>query len=432
MIISIILAGLFLITVFPFSEVSIVGIDLVIMFLALAGISLFGLIKNSFIPAIMLIKAGIFCIGIGVFILLAGMKHLSVLYILLCAVFVLIGAVCIFAGATINSKKKAGLSKEKSEKVLEKKGFTYKLAEKPVKVKKIWQYKLHGKPELSKKQQTKKTMLLVLSSIGIAIGFMLPVILLFTFRVDNVYSSGIGYFCYFLSVASLILLGMTLGEHKAHHMNNIAFVLCEDGSVFFVDYFDVKTARELGYFEALPWIRKYGISTLFFYGLEADKSFSYIRSHNLDKKIAENCDKYGYQIVAVPEIVKCAYYTDMKFYLLKDENEGAIKTPFMYYNLYDNCYDGYDEMVEYFEANFDHKFDEAYEKTTKAWKGFFVTGIVTAAIGIILGIIGAIVRSDLPVAIAYLAFPLGCAFAAASFDRLNRRKKSGGASDAKE
>ena len=199
-----------------------------------------------------------------------------------------------------------------------------------------------------------------------------------------------------------------------------------------IDYFNEAMAREFGYYDKIPssvYVITGGfpLAGALFNGImnaalaiETDKCLSYIKNNGIDSKIAAQCDKYGYQIIAVPEITKCDYFTEMTFIVLKDGEKLYYKRGA---NTYDNCYEGYDEMIEYFDTAFDHKFDAAYKKKTAAIKGVAIAGIVMIVVAFLFGLIGDIAEADVLTAIAILGFVTGIIMTELGFMYLKRRRK---------
>ena len=429
MIISLLLGLLFIIPVLSGGREGIISLIIVIMFFCLFGASLFGMIKKCRIPVIILLKAGIICGGIALFIFGVGSfeEHLNLGYFALIAVFSLAAYFCISKAVNSISSQ---LETDKAEKlrktqITEEPVNTVHISEGVSGIQKIWQYKFHAKPQLSETDKAQKTTFIILSIIGIVVGFHAPFFMLSRYDMEDIFYSIPGSLCYIIALGSIFFLAVTLGRFKAHNSQNIAFVLNNDGSVFLIDYFDISLARQFGYYKMLPRIvRTGGIGgnafTVAKLGYDSDRCLSFIRNNGIDKRIAEEAKLYGHQIIAVPEIVKCSYYTDMKFTIWKDGKETDFKRTF---NLYDNCYEDYEMMVSYFEKEFPHRFDEKYVKKTSVYRGMFYTGIVSVSLSVILWLSGANFENDFCLCIGLLIMIIGSSILMTGYDNLNRRKK---------
>lgn len=439
-IIALLLAALLMLGIVVVDESKWVPAVFIFLMISLLAANIVGIVKNLFIPGMMLLKTGLIFFFIGVFLFLGGFIDRGItpiiVYLLLALLFFVLAIPCIIFGLIITTRKykKALLEKEEEvkEEVKEKAGFTYRVFEGEPKVKNIWQYKLHARPQFTDKLKTKRNVSIILSIVGAILGFMIPMVLLFTFDMEEIFVSFFGLLCFMLAVYSIFKFAITLSGNRPCNTQNIAFVQCEDGSVFLIDYFREDMAREFGYYDRIPSSVYVITGSVPLAGLainaimsaaraiEADKCLSYIRSNDIDKKIAAECNKWGYQIVAVPEITKCDYYTEMTFVVLKDGKEVYYKRGA---NTYDNCYEDYDGMTEYFDTAFDHKFDAAYKRKTGAIKGVAITGIVMLVIAFLLGIIGDIAEADVLTAIAILGFVTGIIMTELGFMYLKRRRK---------
>ena len=420
--IDLFLAVLFFIMAFPIERDFFIDVIFALCFLYMFAISVYAFIKNVILFSVVFWKGGIIFLEFGLFAaseyILSGGKYFS--NIIIALVFCLIGIFAMLIAIKVMNKNFKKELEEEIEKTVKesKKEYTYTLAEGQPKVKKIWQYKFHAKPFLTEAQRTKKNIILISSIVGFVAGIMIPVIMMITFDMDNIYESVAGNIFFMISIFSIFVFAMTLGSYKPHRTSNLAFVLCEDGSVFVIDYYDRRIAKEFGYANRLPMVRT-GLYAMYF-GADADECFSYIRNNDIDKKIAENCATYGDQIIAVPQLCKCNYFTDMTFVVWHEGKPLEIKT---WYNLYDNCYEGYDEMIEYLDTHFDHKFDEEYVKKTNTIKALLLTGAIIGLIGIIVWLIGPIVDENLPIVIGMILSLVGLSMSAICLERFKRRRK---------
>ena len=437
-IIALIVAAVLTIAIFPVNESTWVAVVFEVLMLSLLVTNIVGTIKDYFIPGMMLFKVGLIFAFFGMFIFLGGFIDRGitplVVYLLLALLFFVLGALGIIFGLIITSKqyKKASVEKAKVEGAEKSAGFTYKVFEGTPQVKNIWEYKFHAKPFIDPKQKAKRNISITISIVGIITGFLTPMVLLFTFDMEGIFESFFGLLFFLLSIFFIFRLAITLSGNKPCNTQNIAFVQCQDGSVFLIDYFNEAMAREFGYYDKIPssvYVVTGGfpLAGALFNGImnaaraiETDKCLSYIKNNGIDSKIAAQCDKYGYQIIAVPEITKCDYFTEMTFIVLKDGEKLYYKRGA---NTYDNCYEGYDEMVEYFETAFDHKFDAAYKKKTAAIKGVAIAGIVMIVVALLLGLIGGIIEISAFMGVSIIGFLAGIIMMELGFMYLKRRRK---------
>ena len=113
--------------------------------ISLIAANIIGIIKNLFIPGMMLLKTGLIFFFIGVFLFLGGFIDRGItpiiVYLLLALLFFVLAIPCIIFGLIITTRKykKALLEKEEEvkEEVKEKAGFTYRVFEGEPKVKNI-------------------------------------------------------------------------------------------------------------------------------------------------------------------------------------------------------------------------------------------------------------------------------------------------------
>ncbi len=426
-ILSALATGLFLLISFPLNKESAAALLVAAIMAGFLISSIVGLVKKSFIPGIMLVKTGIFIAGFGGFCLEAYAvgQHLSVPLIIVVLLLWALGAVLVWKGIDI-CKKRGRKVEEKT--ASEANGVADslpemdagRLADPNVAVKTIWQYELGGKPKVTGKQSAKKWAFILISCAGIFAGMFLPMILMFSADIV-LYGEGPGMLLYLLSIVSIMGLAFTLGAFKAHHTENRAFVLGEDGSVFMINYFDLQLARDFGYYEHLPRIMRSGHATriaAFLYSFEAEQCYRYIRESKLDERIAARRAEYGYQISAVPEICRCGYFSEIHFMLWVNGCEQEYKNMFQ---LYDNCYEDYDGMIEYFTTRFGHRYDEAYHKKTKALRVMTGIGVAVLCIGLVSFLAAIMIESNVLYLPGFLGLLIGMSLLAAGLDALRRR-----------
>ena len=376
-IVDLILMFLFFIPLFPLrNDTSLSAFTFIIMFLALMVASIVGLVNDCFVPGMILVKAGIIFICLGFFVLGVSFyphfQSILILFIYAGIDFVMtaIGALGIVFGIRIILKKyKDAYYKKKEEKeeeeAAEEDFYVAPFEGTPV-VETIWQYKFHGKPEYVPEAMIAKG-IAVVALIAVALtGIVLPSVMAYGLDMRWAVETVFWVIWFFISIGAAIALAAVLGSNRAHPSSNIAFVKCEDGNVFIVDYANEDTAKEFGYYDELPSsmtamsiVKRFGVGALFAllldsaYYMTMDKCHAYIRTNDIDKKIAEKCNFYGYQIKSVPKFKKHSFYTVMTFNVYcKDGLVHTFKTDF---NAFDNCYEGYNEMIEYFEKRFAHR-----------------------------------------------------------------------------
>jgi len=427
-ILSALLTGLFLLISFPLNKDSVSALLVALMLAGFLTSSVVGLIKKSFIPGVMLAKAGILLIGFGAFCFAAAgagqWRNLSVALIIAILLLWALGALLVWNGINICKNRRLKTEENVTAQADEEQPLPEFDAGRPADpnaaVKKIWQYEPGGKPKLTGKQSALKWSLILLCGAGIFAGMALPMILMF--QADIVlYGDNAGMLLYLLSIVSILGLGFTLGEFKAHHTENRVFVLGEDGSVFMINYFDPQLARDFGYYEHLPRIMRNGHATriaAFLYPFEAERCYRYLRESKLDQRIAAQRVKYGYQISAVPEICQCGYFSEIRFMLWVNGCEQEYKNLFQ---LYDNCYEDYDGMIEYFTTRFAHRYDEAYHKKTNRLRVMTGIGVAVLCIGLVSFLAAMLIESNALYLPGFLGLIIGIALLAAGLDALRRR-----------
>ncbi|MCR5209767.1 MAG: hypothetical protein K6C99_06125 [Lachnospiraceae bacterium] len=433
-ILSALATGLFLLISFPVSEGTGVSLTVAIMMAGFLISSITGLIKQSFIPGIMLTKTGIFLAGFGGFCLIAVFNgnHLSIPFIALIILLWVLAIVCILEGINICRSRRemkeadaAAIAARNHEMFPEIPLTNAGLPADPTApVKKIWQYRIDGKPEYTRKDITKKWTFLLLSLAGVFTGLVLPMILMFSFDIV-LYGEPVGFFLFLLAFLSIFGFAMTLGVFKEHHTENRAFVLGEDGSVFMINYFQPAIAHEFGYYSLLPRILKRDtvgkVSNTFasiHYSVEAARCLRYIRESGIDKKIAEKRAVYGHQISGVPEICRCSYFSEIHFSLWVGGSEQKYKN---WYNLYDNCYEDYEEMLEYFATKFTHCSDKEFQKKTKGLRVMTGIGIFLLSIGVVSFVGVMLLEMNSLYIPGFLGLLVGLSMLASGLDALRRR-----------
>ncbi|SCY47554.1 hypothetical protein SAMN02910370_02723 [Lachnospiraceae bacterium XPB1003] len=429
-IISALATGLFLLISFPLNKEAMSALLVAAMFVAFLITNISGLIKKDFIPGVMLTKAGILLDGFGAFcidaVFIGG--HMSIPFCFFILLLWILGLVCILEGISICKSKRemrVAEEEEKLRKEMRELDFSDVVnaglpGDPSAPVKKIWQYQRGVKPLLSGKESSMKWTFLVLSIAGAFVGLVLPMILMFSFNIVLYEDQG-GLLLFLLSFLSIMAFAFTLGAYKEHHTENLAFVLGEDGSVYVIDYFNQGLAREFGYYLMLPRLIRDNpaskVNTVL-YGADAERCFRYIVENGIDKKIAAERGRCGYQISAVPEIKRCGYYSEIHFSVWMDGSEHEYKKAF---NLYDNCYEDYEEMIDYFETKFTHRYDEAYKKKTTRLRVLTGIGATILSIGVISFIGILVFEMDNLYLPGFLGLLLGISLLASGLDSLHRR-----------
>ncbi|MBP1586346.1 MAG: hypothetical protein ILP17_11700 [Lachnospiraceae bacterium] len=423
-IISLLLSLLFIIPIFPLSELSLSSFVLVLLFLSMSISSVFGIVKNCPVKLIFRLKISLGLIGFGGFLLAVALVYKNIYYVILFIIFTLSG----FMLALDTVRDISDLLKAEAEEkkvTAERKvplDHSFMVKNDPSETEKIWQYEINGKPRLTPAQSRKKNILLACSIPGAILGFVLPFVIGASIGMDEIFGEFPGHLFTLIAIVSILVFAVTLGFYKPHNTQNIAFVKRKDGSVFLVDYFDPLTARDFGYAGMIPNAGTHvTLFSVFAFSTQMNNCITHIRKAGIDKSIAARCEKYGHQIITVPEICRCGYYTNMIFTLWNGVAEYRYSSTF---NLYDNCYEGYDEMIEYFENSFDHNYDESYQRETGRIRAMKNTGMVLLILGFIAWLSGALTEINLLLVIGIFVMVAGSSMFLAGIDALSRRKNT--------
>ncbi|MBR5712280.1 MAG: hypothetical protein IKX54_01670 [Lachnospiraceae bacterium] len=406
--------------------------------LTLAGIafactvaSIVGFARKFVVKGIFLVKVGIVLFGLGV-LFFAGAavdNKVTSSVVIELIVFAGLGIAAFLFGRSVCLKNRvAEEPKAEASAPAAPKNTAGIPAREGAGVRRIWQYMPGAKPQLTDRQKRIKRTVCTYSLLCAIAGLVLPFVI-----GDEMFRKPGGEVLFILAVVSIIVFAFTLGMFKKHNTQNKAFVLGEDGSVFLIDYFDVRMAKELGYYGLLPEFVRTGGMT--YVGKTAwtlnqainaanmsdvKRFLTFLRQNGVDRRIAENRMRYGYQITSVPEVVKCGYCSRIRFRIRKDGHELAYSDGF---DLYDNSYEGYDEMVDYFTNAFEHEYGEAYQKKTKNFRTALIVGALIALGGIGMWLYGSFGEDNTVKVAGLLFFVLGTAPFAAGLNGLWYRHK---------
>ena len=376
---------------------------------------------DSAVHAIAVSKIGLLVTGVGIMLLIEAVtgRRVTIYAVAISASVAMVGLLLFVPGILMSKpKRSAEEAKNSAEESGEnqapagKKTYMCKLVSDDAALQTVWQYKQKGRVELSHRQKIFKRSILIVCVVGIVAGILMPIKMRENF--DYEYWGNIGML---LASVSLVGLALTLGYFKSYSTVNIAFVRCDDGSVFLIDFFDVELAKQYDYYEELPSPVKNGIvyhsgkmggvqNLMDHIGntAEARKCYSRIHKRGLDKLITARFRTTGHQIVAVPEIAKGSLNTRIRFLIWKDGRAVEYENR---YNLYDNCYEGYEEMVSYFSTAFDHWPEVLTKGKSRKLRILAQVGCVAVSLGLITWIAGIALENAAVVGVGIILFIFG-------------------------
>ena len=161
-IISLLLSLLFIIPIFPLSELSLSSFVLVLLFLSMSISSVFGIVKNCPVKLIFRLKISLGLIGFGGFLLAVALVYKNIYYVILFIIFTLSGfMLALDTVRDISDHLKAEAEEKKV--TAERKvplDHSFMVKNDPSETEKIWQYEINGKPRLTPAQSRKKNILL--------------------------------------------------------------------------------------------------------------------------------------------------------------------------------------------------------------------------------------------------------------------------------